>query len=131
MITSCCLPVGDFFLLSADPGPRQTGLVTIVSEKCATKRMACSKPGYKVRTGVREGRFLPEKEFLKSPSPSFFPKMVGGIKSQHELQSALCQGDRAALLRRHGQVAHPSSARGMGSLSPALRWEGGLKPGWH
>lgn len=43
------------------------------------KRMACYKPGYKVRTGVREGHFLPETEFPKSPSLSFFfPKMVGG-----------------------------------------------------
>lgn len=44
------------------------------------KWMACYKSGYKVWTGVREGHFLLETEFLKSPSLSFFAKMVGGVK---------------------------------------------------
>lgn len=50
--------------------------------------MACYKPGYKVRTGVREGQFLPETEFLKSPSPSLFAGMErGGVRSHGERPS--------------------------------------------
>ena len=58
------------------------------------KWMACYKPGYNIRSEVREGQFLPETEFLKSPSPSLFPRMVGGG------------------VRAHGELHSPVSGRG-------------------
>ena len=40
--------------------------------------------------GVREGQFLPEAEFLKSPSPSLVPRMErGGIRAHRELPSPI------------------------------------------
>lgn len=121
---SCCLKVGAFFLLSSDPGPRRTGYDRF--GKVCYKMDGLFQARLQSKDGVREGRFLPEIEFLKSPSPSFFPKMVGGgIKSQRELQNALCQGDRAALLRRGVASGSPLLGEGHGKLIPrpeAGRW---------
>lgn len=66
-----------------------------------TKRTACYKPGYKVRTGVREGQFA-QKRVSESPSPSL-PRMErGGVRSHRELPSPI--SGRAA----GGRVAAPA-----------------------